>query len=191
MVNIKPIRDGDRLIIVIENCKGEVAEKVNAFLASLTNLDGVSEQEEIPVPDLKPIKVAERSTPHTVRKAPITPIDNKKHQPPKSDIDVNQLVKENGISAILDLLKTKIDIKTSLECKKLVHEDVMKRKECASLAEIKKFFHLYEHLEKKDISYILQSSSYATLNDFLDFAPEEIINEAYYTIRMALLNRTA
>ena len=54
-----------------------------------------------------------------------------------------------------------------------------------------KFFHLYEHLEKKDISYILQSSSYATLNDFLDFAPEEIINEAYYTIRMALLNRTA
>ena len=58
MVNIKSYKDGDRLVLVIENCTGDIAEKTNNFITSLLGIDITPTQ----VP-LKPIKVAEEPMP--------------------------------------------------------------------------------------------------------------------------------
>ena len=60
MVNIKTYKDGDRLILVVENCVGETATKVNRFVTELLGI----EEEPIKVPNLTPIKVEEEPIPN-------------------------------------------------------------------------------------------------------------------------------
>ncbi len=58
MNNIKTFRDGDRFVLVVENCKGSLAAKVNEIIVSLVGV----EDEPIEVP-LVPIKVEEENVP--------------------------------------------------------------------------------------------------------------------------------
>lgn len=59
MVNIKTYKDGDRLILVVENCVGETATKVNRFVTDLLGIEAIPQD----VPDLVPIKVTEEPVP--------------------------------------------------------------------------------------------------------------------------------
>ena len=57
MVNLKTYRDGERMVLVIENCKGELEKKVESFISDLIGLN-TSEQT-----NLVPVKVQEEPDP--------------------------------------------------------------------------------------------------------------------------------
>lgn len=58
MNNVKTYRDGDRFILVVENCNGSLAAKVNEFIVSIMGI----EEEPIEVP-LIPIEVKDEDVP--------------------------------------------------------------------------------------------------------------------------------
>lgn len=58
MNNLKTYRDGDRFILVVENCKGSLAAKVNEFIVSIMGIK--EEPTEVP---LVPLKVEDEDIP--------------------------------------------------------------------------------------------------------------------------------
>lgn len=207
MTNIKSYKDGARLILVIENCTGELARKCNAFLADLVGIDAAPE----PIPAIVPIQVKDDPPPTEqtlMHMEPVTQIIEEDQScssgsqiipsGPFKGLLVNDALQQYGIRAAIDLIQRRSQFPESVQndllvvTKKLIHANAASRNpETASLGEIKDFFEEFHPLIENSTRQILEMSGYSLILDFLDFAPEHMQQEAYFSVLDELKRRTA
>lgn len=208
MNNVKTYRDGARLILVVENCTGEVAAKVNRFVMDILQCDAAPEPTRVPA--VVPEKPVDEPIPDVTKATPITVEDGKAFDEPAPEEMARNLPVE-GISGTfgiaLDRGHTDTVVSVYLQinnmedsmrytvtemCKKYVREDCLRRTpECTNTTQIRKFFNEYKPLIGNELKFILSSSTYATVEDFLDFADEYQHQDAYRYVIEALLKRTS
>ncbi len=206
MVNIKSYKDGDRLILTIENCTGELAQKVNTFLLDILGM----EMEAIPVPAVEPIKIEEEKAPDIARLSVALPGDYDEPEPQEilekhiiesgnfKGMSIKKAIEQSGMKAIIELVlysKTREgSLKTDIVnfSKKKIAEDLQIRNmRITDAEEARDFINLYYPIIKDGISQILQMSGYADLDSFFEFASEEIINDAYQSLLQSLYKRVS
>lgn len=202
MVNIKSYKDGDRLILVIENCTGDLAIQVNKFLAEIIGLKNSSPKE---VPALVSIPVNDEPMPEidTLQQAHSgdfiePPTDEEIKRFSFSDgaykgMSVYDALKQDGIKAAVrissksNLLPKNIKGKAIEICKKSIAQDLcLKNTSTASRNEIYDFFTLYSPIIEDGIKQILCMSGYSSLSDFFAFADENTLKDAYEGIVLSL-----
>ena len=140
MVNIKTYKDGDRFILVVENCIGETAQKVNSFVADLLGLSEAVKPVQVP---LKPIKVKEETP-------PVLPSEE---------------IKEASFT----------------EEAPRPQEEMVSFKDSATITrdEVLEFVKMTENQIKEPLQAILDMAGYADIHDFIAFADEKSIKDAY------------
>lgn len=207
MVNIKSYKDGDRLILAIENCTGDLAVKVNRFLAEIV---GVEAAEPKIVPALEPPEVIDEITPDLTKAIAAKPGDFKEPLSEKeilhytlkegaySGKSVEQVFEEFGVDAAIKIAcEVKIipeDIRESVVklCKRDIMKDLNRRNaEMDSIEEIKAFFNQYKFLVRDGIEQILAMAGYVTLDEFFILADEQMQRDAYESIIQGLAERVS
>lgn len=204
MVNIKSYKDGDRLILVVENCTGELAVKVNKFLSEIIGLEAAPTT----VPALAPPIVEEETIPNVTEQKFAMPGDF--NEPPTeqeilcykftggpfSGTNLKDALKKAGVKAAIEIAcNTKAlskEVKGDIVgvCKQYLMDDLCKRdSKVDSLLEISKFFKLYYPLIKGGVEQILSMSGYSDITDFLDFSDEQTQRDAYESIIQGLSER--
>lgn len=201
MVNVKTYKDGDRFILMIENCTGELAEKVNQFLADI--LGPVPEPQT--VPGLEPMENCSDDTPQTEKLQTANPGDFKE-KPTKQEIlnytfetgtfkgyTLKSALNEHGINAAVKIACEIKSIEQPMRkeildgCKQMIAKDLTKRKpQNADMDEIDTFIHLYKPLAQKGIQQILSMSGYSSLEEFFVFSDEKMQRDAYEALIDAL-----
>lgn len=207
MTNIKSYKDGPRLILVIENCTGELARKCNAFLADIVGIDATPE----PIPALAPIHVKDDPPPTEQALAQMMPITQIGKEDQSSALDsqviasgpykgmtIGKALEEHGVSAAIDLIQRRSQFPESIRdellfaTKTLIHTNAVSRNpETASLQEIREFFVEFHPLIINSTQQILEMAGYSLILDFLDFAPEHMQQDAYFSVLDELKRRTA
>lgn len=204
MVNVKSYKDGNRLVLVVENCTGELAVKVNAFLSDIIGIESSK-----PVPALAPVEVKEEAPPKI---DDMEPIEDPKpvFQTPPTQKEVGEILIPEGmyqgmtVKNALEQVGLKAAIAISVmfkkfpgqeqtvlnQCKAVMEKDLNSRvSDTASVFEIEEFLNLYQPLIQKTIRQVLQMAGYSELQDFLNFAEEDVLREAYYSILEELKTR--
>ena len=204
MTNIKTFKDGSRLIIVVENCTGDLATKVNNFL-----LDLLGTTEAQPVPEVIPEETKEEVAP-IVEEAEAITVKNPTpfEAPAPEDVAKDFLVEGDSgtfgealrrkdtqavVWATVKANKADESIRQTLVkmCKQYIYNDCASRDpEITSTEEIKKFISIYKPIIGGAIKQILGSSGYATLDDFFDLADEYIHQDAYRVIIEEIMERS-
>ena len=76
--------------------------------------------------------------------------------------------------------------------KKMIYSNAAARNpDTASLEEIRAFFSEFQPLIVNSTRQILEMAGYSLISDFLDFAPEHMQQDAYYSVLDELKRRTA
>lgn len=204
MANIKSYKDGDRLILVIENCNGELAVKANNFIADIL---GIVPAEPEPVLDVEPVSVANEAMPKIEECELI--VDKKPFsEPSPKEFAYNTFVEGGsgtlgnaialrdtqaviGVCASAGTLTTETREPVVEICKEYIYNDcILRNADLEALEDVKVFFDLYEPITKKAVKNILNSTGYANLNDFFELADEFMVRDAYRCILDELLNKT-
>lgn len=193
MVNIKSYKDGDRLILVVENCKGDTAVKVNAFLSSLM-LD--SEPQE--VSHIAPMQIKEEKAPD------ISDLDEVKGEafdtpPSKEDtessllltgaykgLSIKDAIAKDGVRAAATLIATKDSVISDNEkdnmvviCKETLRTDLyIRNMDMFDRSVFADFISVYEPLIKEGISQIINRAGYNSIDDLINFAPDHLLENA-------------
>lgn len=202
--NIKTYKDGARMIMVVENCTGDIAAKVNNFILDILGMDS----EPTPVPEIVPEKPKAEPIPDTTKATPITRETGKAFEEPVPE----QVAREfpvPGFSATfgraLNTGDTKAVVWAMMQTqhmnpamqhtivrmsKQYILQDCQRRVPAnTTTAQIKRFFDEYEPLIKKGIKHILDSAAYATLNDFFELTDEYFHQDAYRVVLEDLIAR--
>lgn len=204
MVNVKSYKDGDRLILVVENCTGELAVKVNKFLSEIIGI----EEAPATVPALVPPVVEEEAAPDITKQKSAMPGDF--NEPPTEQevlgyefangpflgMNLKDALEKSGVKAAIEIAcnaKTlPKEVKENIVgiCKHYLMNDLCKRDpKSDALFEISKFFKLYYPLIKSGVEQILAMAGYSDLTDFLDFSDEQTQRDAYESIIQGLSER--
>lgn len=167
MRNVKSYKDGNRLILVVENCTGETAKIVNSFLAQLL----VGEAEE--VQNVAPPMVAEDTPPAIKESQKITAgaftEDISEEEAGKLVFfqrPVQYWLNANHIPAIICIATearknlSAYQYRTVIAlCSRFLHNDLYRRNPSdASEEEIKDFFDSYKDLLKPLHSFLLKKA---------------------------------
>lgn len=204
MVNIKSYKDGDRFILMVENCSGELAVKVNHFLTDIMGLDAepqkvpalipqiVPQEKALDEPSLQPAYPGAFKEPPDVKEISAYVLTEGKY----SGETVQQAIMKYGLNAAIDISCHAKAIDQTLQkqiiekCKQIIYADVENRNaETDTMEEITTFFNQYNPLIESGVKRILEMSGYETLDDFFTFAEETIQRDAYYSIVNGLLAR--
>lgn len=203
MNNIKTYRDGARFMLVVENCVGETAKKVNAFILELM---GAIEPEQIP--GIIPEKPVDEPPPSVARMEEITPNDPEPFKVPIPEEDAKNLPVDGPSGTLgraIDAKDTEAIIAVCLRaktmdesvrdtamklCKEYILNDCQKRIPENTLSnEIRKFFRIYKPLIEGATTQILESAGYASTEDFFDFADEYLHQQAYASVLESVIER--
>lgn len=216
MQNIKTYKDGNRLVIVVENCTGELATKVNRFILDALGMPEISSDDmpeqakPVAVPAIVPEVVAEEKI-ELDQCTPITASEEKPFEEPIPLQAANDVAVKGGSGTLGNAIRNKDtvaivelvakDSKTMNEstrtsvlalCKTYIREDCIKRDPYyATTAEIQKFFEIYEPLLTNSIQQILGSVGYANMRDFFGFTDEHVHQDAYASVLESLIERTS
>lgn len=204
MVNVKSYKDGDRLVLVVENCTGELAEKVNHFLAEILDIVPVAK----PVPGLAPLENEDEPQPDISNLTPVSPGEFKE-APTIQAISkyvfssgqykgktFEYALKKNGVAAAISIACSIKSIEQPLRdsilkyCKQMIAKDLASKDvQNDSFDAIGNFFEMYKPLAIKGIQQILSMSGYASLEEFMVFSDEKTIRDAYEALIKALIER--
>lgn len=204
MTNIKSYKDGARLILVIENCTGELARKCNAFLADVVGIDADPE----PIPALVPLQIRDDPPPDERTMEPVVRMDEDKRDHscesrqipsgPYQGLRVKDALLQHGVKAAIDLIQRRSQFPELVRddllaiTKKMIYSNAAARNpDTASLEEIRAFFSEFQPLIVNSTRQILEMAGYSLIADFLDFAPEHMQQDAYYSVLDELKRRTA
>lgn len=203
MTNVKAYKDGNRLIIVVENCTGEVAGKVNDFL-----LDIIGTAQPKVVPALLPQNAVEEAAPEIRVEDEITPQDPAPFAAPSSKEaaracavpgasgTLGHALDVGDTEAIAKLVTMVHKMDESLKhtvvamCKKYILDDCIRRNPAeATTNEIRRFFSDYRPLIKATMNEILSKAGYADIDLF--FAHANMVQQqgAYQSILDELVAR--
>lgn len=205
MNNIKTYKDGARMILVVENCTGDIAAKVNNFILDILGMDS----KPTSIPEIVPEAPKEEAIPDTTKATPITKETGKAFVEPVPE----QVAREYpvpGVSATFghafDTGDTKAIVWAMMQSqrmdpamqhtiirmsKRYIQRDCSRRvPDAASIAQIRRFFDEYEPLIKRGIKQILNSAACANLDDFFGLTEEYVLQDAYRVILEDLLARS-
>lgn len=193
------------MILVVENCTGDIAAKVNNFILDILGMDS----EPASVPEIIPEKPKEEPIPDTTKATPITRETGKAFEEPVPEPVAREYAVPGGSATFghaFDTGDTRAVIWAMMQAqhmepamkytiirmsKRYILWDCSRRNpETASTAHIKRFFADYEPLIKKGIKHILDSAAYATLNDFFELTDEYMHQDAYRAVLEDLIARS-
>ena len=201
MNNIKSYKDGDRLILVIENCTGDTAAKVNAFVADILGIN-----EDFPAPKeiegVEPIVTAEIKMPDISKAKAIETIEDFFPVSQNKDIYSFSLPDEMyplsvAISSMDIKYISKILIyceandfpekeKVESICKQTLRDDCSIRVYDDSMDRIDKFFEDYSDIITKEVKAICEATGNSDYQNFRINETEETIRDAYEAISKKL-----
>lgn len=203
MTNVKTYKDGSRLVIVVENCTGPLAEKVNNFL-----LDILGAEPPRTVPAVVPQEIREEPIPDTTIITEITETDPSPFKAPSSTEEARSYPVEgasgslgraldSGDTTAIVKLSTKTHLMdeslryTVLElCKQYMLDDCIKRDPAdASLKEITRFIGEYTPLIRACIQELLKQAGYADIKTYLECADIEQLRGAYQAVLDCIISR--
>lgn len=206
MTTVRTYKDGDRLIIVLENCTGELAQKANAFVMDALGLPGKAPS-PTPVPAVIPQTVAEpditiRESDEIQEEKPFDeplPLQNVHNIPVSGGSGtLGQAIERKDTAAIVELcVSTKTMAPQARDsvlalCKEYIRNDCLNRDpDYTGSDEIRQFFKEYEPLIQGAIKQILESAGYSCLDDFFDLTDEYIQQDAYSSVLTALISRVS
>lgn len=200
MIGIKSYKDGNRLIIAIDGCSGEIAKKVNRFLGELIGLEAGEEMPSVSVPDVEPVEV-DTEPPSVTDMQEINSAEDLFPEPVPEELasqyvyddrTLETLIDEKDTGAIVNLLQELLGDKENnapviAVCKSYLKQDCARRvPENATTKEIKRFFVAYYPLLKKAVDQILEQSGFAMMRDFFDVAADWQHQDAYKSALEAL-----
>lgn len=206
MTTVRSYKDGNRLILVVENVTGETAKLVNEFLAKIHGIPVASEpvpavvpeaRIEEPIPEILPEQeVADTSTPVFAEPAPE---DMAMALPVSGECStLGEAIKCHDTRAVVALVGKLDAVDEALRqtamtlCKAYIYRDCCNRDpDITGTAEIQKFFADYAPLIKSATKQILEQMGYADLRNFFDFEQEFVHQDAYRAILDNLKERTA
>ncbi len=201
MNNIKTYKDGDRFVMVVENCNGAIATTVNEFITSILGIEAKPE----PVP-LVPIEVAEEEIPDTSSYEEITHfIKDEQHV----DVDVFRFVDgiykgmtfdeakdKDGMKAIAytfaNVKKVAPDCPSQIlqKCKELLFYDCGLGKynpDLDSENDFRKFIETYDSMLNKIFKSMCEQAGYEDMQAMLASASENTWRSCYSLAKEKLL----
>lgn len=203
MANIKTYKDGARLIIVVENCTGPMAEKVNNFLLDIL---GTAQPKEVPA--VIPIEETEDIAPEIRVEDEIGPENPTPFTAPSPEEiaracavtgasgTLGRAIDTGDTAAVVRLSTVAYKLDESLKCtvlalcKRYMLDDcVCREPENASADEIKRFVLDYYPLVKGNVAEILNKAGYADPDAFFKHANMVQKQGAYQSILDGLLGR--
>lgn len=213
MRNIKTYKDGSRLVIVVENCTGPLAAKVNAFILDVL---GVGDESPAPeavlteIPGIVPEKPIEESAPDMSKATLIEKGDEAPFNAPiPEDMarglavrgpsgTLGRALDTGDTAAIIAMCMQTHNMEESVRytalklCKDYILKDCQKRiPECTPSNEIAKFFDLYKPLIGVAIRDILSQVGMSSLKDFFTMQEEYIHQDAYATVLECIIRRVS
>ena len=203
MANIKTYKDGSRLIIVVENCTGATAEKVNNFLLDVLGTVQVQE-----VPAVIPAEPKEEVIPEIRVEDEITPENPTPFVAPSSEARARECAVKGAsgtfgraldtgdTAAIVNISTRAHKLEESLHytvvemCKRYMLDDCIRREpETASTNEIERFVADYHPLIKASLGEILSAAGYADADAFFKHANMVQQRGAYQSLIDGLITR--
>ena len=203
MKNVKTYKDGDRFVLVVENCTGELKAKVAELVLGILDLgEGPTE-----LPHLSPIRVADEKVPEekVLEDLPRKDIEN---AVPKKDGFMSggrydgksfaDAIRADGVAAAIYMLQNADAIAPGFvlslkgKCKEAIGLDVWSRDpDTATAADFEGFVNLYGPLigNENALGSILAQAGYSDISDFIAFAGDTMIKGAYEALLEAI--RTA
>lgn len=198
--SIKTFKDGNRMVIVVENITGKTASLINKFIMEALELSCEEEIEHEELLDLVPTQPKEDEEIKTEELEPLTKDNLFKEPLTKEEVlnielrpfyTIGEAIKEKDTQA---LVEHSIKAKTEEEIdviKEYIYKDCSSREtEWETHSEIRKFIITYKPLIENLLSQILDFAGYATIEDFLDFADIVLQIDAYRSIVDAMIERT-
>lgn len=211
MRNIKTYKDGSRLVIVVENCTGPLAAKVNNFILDVLGLDenSVNLQDVTQeVPGIVPEKPVEKekldlSQAEEIKKGDEAPFDAPIPEELARSLAVDgpsgtlgRALDTGDTAAIVKMCLSTKNMDESVRytalklCKQYILKDCKRRTpECTPTNEIIKFFDVYKPLIGVAIKDILSKAGMSTLKDFFALQDEYIHQDAYSTVLECIIGR--
>jgi len=202
---IKFWRDGDRFVIVVDNCTGETATKVNRFIIDMLGLPQAAVVEPKILPAVVPTETVPINTDLCEVLEDATEITTSEDlfKEPTLEAEARNIVVAGGAGTLGHAIETKDTatiVKTCAEskdpqvtklCKSYIYTDCLRRDyEFATDAEIRTFYKDYEPLISAAITQILDSAGYASLDEYMDFASERLVRDAYRAIIESILEKS-
>lgn len=201
MNNIKTYKDGERLCIVVENCTGATAAKVNRFLLDILGVP----VEPAEVPGLTPVEVIEDPMPLTDDMEIITeeqlfdepsPIEEARSLPVDGPSGTLGYALDTGdtYAVVRATLAPNLDERmryTVIElCKEYMINDCLARvPETATRQDVQNFIVAYRPLIKAQLIELLNADGFNDLKAFLENVSVEKLQHAYRAILEALTTR--
>lgn len=212
MNNVKTYKDGSRLVIVVENCTGPLAAKVNAFILDVLGMpEGEPLKEEVltqVVPGIVPEKPVKEEIPDVSEAEQIHPGDEDPFNAPIPEELARSLAVDGPSGTLgraLDTGDTAAVVKLSMQsrnmdesvrytalklCKQYILKDCQRRTpECTPTNEIMKFFDVYKPLIGAAIKDILAKAGMSSLKDFFALQDEYQHQDAYGAILECIIRR--
>jgi len=208
MTNIKTYKDGDRFILVLENCTGELAAKVNQFILDVIGVPVTTEL----LPEIIPETVPAEEFPDMNKCLPITAVSEnaKPFCEPMTENDarnipiygrsetIGQAMDKGDTAAVIYMSTCAKMLKESARqgvvtlCKAYLRDDCSKRNiEHASTPEIQDFFLLYTPIIREELKRILDASGCMALEDFFAQSNMSTQRSAYKNILDCVIQRTS
>ena len=204
-MEIKSFRDGNRLILVLEECSLESEKNLFELLKSLTD----TPIESADIPEIVPTNAPLPSDPpmnlsvQSELGASAPEIDDNMLLDAALKLSVNgktenlgEAISQNDTRAIVDLCLRTQSIDPQIRpfalktCKSYILNDCERRvPEVASVREIRNFFALYAPLISLSVNEILQSAGCNTLKDFFESYEDYVLQDAYRAILDNLVER--
>lgn len=196
--SIKFWRDGERFIIVVDNCTGSTATKVNNFITDMLGLTPQEQPAATPVPHITPQKPPSFKADEVLAAA--TPIKATTDLF-REIVDPHDIIIEGGAGTLGHAIESKDTaavVRFFAEhkehapaqklCRQYILDDCNRRDYVfATESEIRVFFSAYQPIIKDAVPQILSSAGYATIEDFFDFADICLIRDAYRAILESIL----
>ena len=211
MRNIKTYKDGSRLVIVVENCTGPLAAKVNNFILDVLGLDenSVNLQDVTQeVPGIVPEKPVEKerldlSQAEEIKQGNEAPFDAPIPEELARSLPVDgpsgtlgRALDTGDTAAIVKMCLSTKNMDESVRytalklCKQYILKDCKRRTpECTPTNEIIKFFDVYKPLIGVAIKDILSKAGMSTLKVFFTLQDEYIHQDAYSTVLECIIGR--
>lgn len=211
MRNIKTYKDGSRLVIVVENCTGPLAAKVNSFILDVlgldedpANLQDVTQE----VPGIVPERPIEDDAPDLSQAEEIGQGNEAPFNAPIPEELARSLAVDGPSGTLgraLDTGDTAAIVKMCMQtknmdesvrytalklCKQYILKDCKRRTpECTPTNEIIKFFDVYKPLIGAAIKDILSQAGMSSIKDFFTLQDEYIHQDAYSTVLECIIGR--
>ncbi len=193
MTNLKTYKDGSRLILVVENCTGEIAAKVNAFVLDLLGTNGP----EV-IPAVVPITVQEEAEPEVRPEQEITKENGNLFNAPAPEETAKNIPVDGPSGTLGNAINTgdtntvvRVCVKaTNLDeslrhtviklCKEYLLDDCSRRNpDNAGVHDFKSFCETYKPLIDKSLKNILSQAGHNKLHHFIAEAKLEVLRDAY------------